>query len=209
MYLSRLKLDLNSFKTRYWLLNPYSLHQAICRAFPDKSEGGPGRILYRMDENSSSSTATILVQSQKEPDWKKADYLSKYCIAEPEVKIYQPEITRGTLYYFRLRANPTVKRGGKRYGLLREEEQIKWLNRKASASGFSVLGCRITDEGIEKSKKYGKSEEDASILSFFAVRFEGILRIEDPDLMLKAIESGIGSGKGLGFGLLSIAPLGN
>jgi len=207
MYLSRLRLDLNSFKTRYRLLNPYTLHQAISRAFPDRSEGGPGRVLYRLDEDSGSSTAIILVQSQKKPDWKKADYLSECFKEEPAVKIYQPKIIRGALYYFRLRANPTVKRGGKRYGLLREEEQIKWLNRKASDSGFTVLGCRTTSEGIEKSKKYEISEEDAITLSFFAVKFDGVLRAENPDLIRAAIENGIGPGKGFGFGMLSIAPV--
>jgi CRISPR system Cascade subunit CasE len=39
-----------------------------------------------------------------------------------------------------------------------------------------------------------------------SVQFDGILRVSDPDKLHAAIENGIGSGKGFGFGLLSLAP---
>ena len=37
--------------------------------------------------------------------------------------------------------------------------------------------------------------------------FDGVLEVNDPDIFIKSIESGIGSAKGFGFGLLSIAPV--
>ena len=43
---------------------------------------------------------------------------------------------------------------------------------------------------------------------FVAVRFEGVLEVTDPTAFCKTVENGIGSGKGFGFGLLSVAPLG-
>ncbi len=39
----------------------------------------------------------------------------------------------------------------------------------------------------------------------FAVRFEGVLKIINKELFTKTIENGIGSAKGFGFGLLSLA----
>ena len=43
-------------------------------------------------------------------------------------------------------------------------------------------------------------------ISFFGVLFEGMLRVDEPEKFLKSVESGIGSAKGFGFGLLSVAP---
>jgi len=206
MYLSQLILNLELFSTRRLRLNPYSLHQAICRAFPDATEGGTGRILYRLDEGNQTGVATLLVQSEKEPHWDRAELLSG-CLSEPpRIKIYNPKLVRGQVLHFRLRANPTVKRNGTRLGLLREEDQLRWLKRKALASGFAVLSCRVVCEGIEKSMK---PDATGGALSFLAVRFDGLLRVDDPELFLKSLQGGIGSGKGIGFGLLSVAPARN
>ena len=210
MYLSLLKLDLKRLHTRRLLLNLYLLHQAIYRAFPDAAEGGHGMVLYRADEDKEADAINLLVQSEKEPCWEKAELLSS-CLSEPfKIKTWDPQIARGQVLYFRLKANPTVKRNGKRLGLLREVDQLEWLKRKASSSGFTVLSCRVVCEGMEKAeRKKGKAEDNGGgeVMSFLAVRFDGILRVDEPQLFLKALKNGIGSGKSMGFGLLSVAPL--
>jgi CRISPR system Cascade subunit CasE len=38
-----------------------------------------------------------------------------------------------------------------------------------------------------------------------AIQFEGLLQVTDPDRLQHTVQQGIGSGKGLGFGLLSLA----
>jgi len=38
------------------------------------------------------------------------------------------------------------------------------------------------------------------------VRYEGLLQVTDPHLLVEAVRAGIGSAKGFGFGLLSLAP---
>ncbi|MBM4432933.1 MAG: type I-E CRISPR-associated protein Cas6/Cse3/CasE [Chloroflexi bacterium] len=205
MYLSQLILNLESLNTRRLLLNPYLLHQAICRAFPDATDGGTGRVLYRLDESSLRGIATLLVQSEKEPKWDKAELLSNCLNESPKTKLYNLNPEKEQVLYFRLRANPTVKRNGKRLGILREEAQLRWLNRKASLSGFAILSCRVLPEGIEKSTK---AEGDGA-MSFLAARFDGLLRVDEPELFLKSVQSGIGTGKGIGFGLLSLAPVMN
>jgi CRISPR system Cascade subunit CasE len=124
-------------------------------------------------------------------------------------KTYTPSFQNGQKLYFLLRVNPSVKkeidgkRNGFRVGLLKEEDQLKWLQRKAEAGGFSINSCRAIPEGIIHDER---GKEEAGKLRHYAVRFEGTLQVVNPDLFLAAIQSGIGPAKGFGFGLLSIAP---
>lgn len=209
MYLSLLKLDPDSRTTRELRLNPYLLHQAVFRAFPDEDSGGPGRVLYRMDMDREDQT-NLLVQSEKKPDWDRAELLKGVvdeAIQSP--KHFSPVLLSGQHLYFRLRANPTVKKkaegtkNGYRLGLLREEDQIEWLSRKAEEGGFAVVRCRAIPEGVVRDERSTAGEK----LSHYAVRFEGILNVVDPQHFLETIARGIGPAKGFGFGLLSIAPL--
>jgi CRISPR system Cascade subunit CasE len=45
-----------------------------------------------------------------------------------------------------------------------------------------------------------------AVIVLLAVRFDGYLRVRDPELFREAVVNGIGHGKALGLGLLSIAP---
>jgi CRISPR system Cascade subunit CasE len=210
MYLSLLKLNPSFRKTRELLINPYILHQAVYRAFPDKEDGGPGRVLYRIDQNQRSGGISLLVQSKKEMDWEKAHYLDECLSEKVEYKPWAPAITDGQRLYFRLRANPSIKKqvegkkNGYRLGLLREEDQLRWLRKKAAENGFTVETCRVIPEGIIYDEK---GQADKSKLRHYAVRFEGVLRVTDTDVFNNTLTSGIGPAKGFGFGLLSIAPV--
>ncbi|MFQ5614487.1 MAG: type I-E CRISPR-associated protein Cas6/Cse3/CasE, partial [Anaerolineae bacterium] len=109
------------------------------------------------------------------------------------------------------RANPTKRlfrddperklKKGQRLGLFKEEEQQAWLQRKGQqGGGFIVLGATIISEGFSRGRTKEKHK-----FKHFAVRFDGLLQVTDPDRFLKTVRRGIGSGKGLGFGLLSLA----
>lgn len=208
MYLSRLKLDQFRHSMRELRLSHYLLHQAIFRAFPDASDGGPGRVLYRLDIDRQGNT-NLLVQSEKKPDWDKANML-KECLLEPAAcRTFLPRCHAGQNLFFRLRANPTVKKqaegkkNGYRLGLLRQGDQVAWLRNKAEEGGFAVLSCQVMPEGIahgEKGRQDGK-------LRHYGVHFEGVLEVLDPDVFQATIHRGIGPAKGFGFGLLSIAPV--
>ena len=119
------------------------------------------------------------------------------------------EFSPGQAFYFRLRANPTIKKfmnnKPMRLGILRESDQIEWLRRKGATDGFAILNYRITPEGMVKNEKRNDIEKFS--LNMLSVRFDGKLKITDSDLFRKALECGIGSAKGFGFGLLSIAPV--
>jgi CRISPR system Cascade subunit CasE len=146
------------------------------------------------------------VQSENEPDWTALDGAGNFLLEPPQWKIYDLVVAVGQALYFRLRANPTIKRDGKRLGILREDDQIEWLHRKAKEGGFEILSLTVVPEGIAHDKMTDRSDSPHD-LSLFSVRFEGVLKVTDPDIFRQTLEHGIGSAKGLGFGLLSIAPL--
>ncbi len=212
MYLSRLTLSPRSRQVRREASEPYEMHRTIMSAFPSNEDGDPGRVLFRLEEPTRASQhrrgLTLLVQSENQPDWTDVSAKQRYLlpIAEdnPAVKPYSPTFAADQRLIFRLRANPTIKREGKRLGLYREEEQRAWLARKAEQGGFDILTVNLTREGMTEGKIHRPTGESHH-LRLLAVRFDGVLRIVDPIRFLESIQRGIGSGKGLGFGLLSVA----
>jgi CRISPR system Cascade subunit CasE len=209
MYLSNLTLDLSDRAVRRDLANPYDLHRTLLRAFPDQTAGGPGRVLFRV-ELPRADVPCILVQSDKEPHWARmpAGYLTE-CQTKTLADL---AFGAGQRLLFRLRANPTKRArksapdprwAGKRVGLWQEEEQEGWLIRKGEEGGFCIArdGFRIIAEGKVVARKGGQK------LQFHAVRFEGVLEVTNPTRFLDTLADGVGSGKGLGFGLFSVAPV--
>jgi CRISPR system Cascade subunit CasE len=105
------------------------------------------------------------------------------------------------MFKFRLLANPTVKRNGKRVGLRSDAEQLDWIARKSDLSGFT-LGRIIN---IPKDDVVGRKSSSGEDIVLTSVLFEGTLRVDDPTSFRDSLECGIGSGKAFGFGLLSLA----
>jgi CRISPR system Cascade subunit CasE len=95
-----------------------------------------------------------------------------------------------------------VKREGKRQGIYTEIDQLAWLYRKADTGGFRVMDAQVVSD--DKQRAITKDRHETV---FAAVLFTGVLEVTDCDLFMATLESGIGSAKGFGFGLLSIAPV--
>ncbi len=205
MYLSKLILNPDSRQVRIDLADPYEMHRTVMKAFPDRTEGGPGRVLFRLEPAKSDRAAVVLVQSMEKPDWSEAKETG-YAFSV-DSKEYEPSFREGQVLRFRLKANPTVRRKTEkngnlksaRHGLYKHEEQMEWLRgKKASRHGFQVLDVRIVESFNQKSKK-GRH-------THFSVRFEGLLKVSDPEDFAEAVANGVGPAKGYGFGLLSVAP---
>ena len=144
------------------------------------------------------------------------------------------KLQSGQILSFRLRANPTkriAKEGdplkGKRVQLRLEDDQIAWLLRKGREmgkdmpGGFDLLTKKVSDgQGNEflvprvhviPEGKYTGRKKDETVgrsTTHFAVHFEGLLQVTDPEAFRQTLIRGIGSGKAFGFGLLSVAPAG-
>lgn len=212
MYLSRLILNPTNRRAQKELANPYELHRTLMRAFPDDLKEGQERVLFRVDVDERGGVPTVLLQSALAPawGWLQDDGARDYLLRAPESKPFDLTFTPGQTLAFRLRANPTVKhsqpgqRQGRRDPLYREEDQVAWLRRKGEQGGFRILHLSAATEGNHvawQSVETGPRRK----LTMLAVRFDGLLQVIDPAKLWETVQKGIGPGKGLGFGLLSLA----
>ena len=214
MYLSRLMLNPRQRRVRRDLANPYDLHRTLMSALPADLPDDE-RALYRVDTDARIGVPAVLLQSHTAPDWaalrRRAGYLQPESHwpprvgANPAVKTFDLVFTRGQALSFRLRANPTVKRDGSRHGLYQEQDQRAWLARKGEQNGFGIVRVTVIQEGNLPAWKPCRNGTQRK-LTFFAVRFEGLLQVTDPDALWAAVQTGIGPAKSFGFGLLSLAP---
>lgn len=133
--------------------------------------------------------------------------------ANPTKRIFKP-----------LKGDDILK--GKRVALLREEEQVDWLVRKGDErengcpGGFEILAKGIQEQNDEirkivhvnttiegKQTGYKKDKKDESRehrMTHLAVRFNGLLRITDPDAFRETLTRGIGPAKAFGCGLMLV-----
>jgi len=204
MYVGRLQINRSRIAV-HWLANPYRVHQRLKMAF----EGGE-RLLYRIEETPDGTQ--ILIQSDVPPDWEAAFATFAVLGRSPEHKRFEPHLAEGRCHRFRLLANPIVTRQvdveggghkGKRIGLLRNEDQQAWLQRKLEACGAVLEACTISPRGLQRSRR--NPQKDDAVQTHLAVQFDGVLRVRDVDAVTAALEHGIGPAKAYGFGLLSLA----
>lgn len=208
MYLTRLILNPRSRRVQREIAEPYEMHRTILRAFPETLDPDE-RVLFRLDTHSETGAPLLLVQSLGFPDWSFLDESGGYSYLfsednNPAVKAFSPKFHPGQQLLFRLTANPTVKKDGRRLGLYKIEDQLAWLQRKALSAGFLVATANLTKRGSLKGTIHRTDEKHS--LNLLQVQFDGLLRVSEPQALLEAVQNGIGSGKGFGCGLLSLAP---
>jgi len=187
-------------------------------------------LLFRV-EPSNNGPPVVLVQTRDDPDrW--SHLPEGYLLAPAECKAINLLVNAGQRLRFRLRANPTKRVAGKneglgsvmvgkRVGLATEADQLRWLLRKGERGGFAIPGSwvdaqhpdtgepvqlpnfrvDVVPEGRDHNGKPGHAG------NFLAVRFEGVLVVDNPEKLRTTVAAGLGSGKAFGFGLLSVAPV--
>jgi len=219
MYLSRLILNPRNRRVQRELAQPYEMHRSIMRAFRADLQTGAERVLWRVDEHPRLGL-TLLVQSWDVPDWTwlaeegARGYLLPVDEPNPAVKSFDLHLAAGQTLSFRLRANPTRRlsagkgNNGKRVGIYKEEDQLAWLTRKGEQHGFRVLQAQVSRDGKIKDEDAIHRDDQTHKLELLSVQFDGILEVTDPEKLVAAVQAGIGSAKGFGFGLLSLAPVG-
>lgn len=207
MFLSKLVLDPAHPQARRDLANAYEMHRTLCRVYAETPDSTPARFLWRLEHNGErllEDGATVLVQSATPGRWQCLQEVRGYARAlHPDKAVAVEQLLQaGRSYVFRLSCNPTVTRDGKRYGLMREEEQVAWLSRQGHQHGFSPLHVRIgRSERI--SHRQGRTGQRITLQ---VVQFDGLLRVEEPAQLRQALLNGVGHAKALGLGMLSLAP---
>jgi len=214
IYLSLLTPDLRSRQAQRDLAAPYELHRTLLRAYAGSAVGVPriaveaASVLFRVEDRSDGRPA-VLVQSRVAPDW--LALKSGYLASPPLAKPVELALRSGQLLAFRLRANPTRRlsagkgHSGKRVGIYKFEEQLLWLARKGEQHGFRLLEAQVATSSKLKDEQAIRRGDQRHDLQLLAVRFDGLLRVDDPNRLIEAVETGIGSAKAFGFGLLSLA----
>ena len=154
------------------------------------------------------------------PDWAGIRVQGWLASADPAIDLEQrlglESISAGQRYRFRLRANPCVSRNGNRQGLLRTDEQETWLRRKGERCGFSLprlagfdLGGSVEDRvdvRISQEQMLRGNHRAGHGIRVFSVLYDGLLTVEQPEAFNDAVVRGIGHGKVMGLGLLSVVP---
>jgi len=227
MLLHRIHLNPRSKDARRDLGDPYQLHATLCRAFfPQETKCLPGSLLWRQEpETDSAGLPRILAQCRSVPDWSRLPHgWLKH--TDPGIDLTQKlaldTLVAGQRFRFRMRANPCKTVNGKRQGIMNRDEQIGWLERKAEQHGFTLPepvstdyfefmeqptghaypNCRITQEQMLTGRKH-----DGMVVRVYAALYQGQLSVTDAVLFKQALTKGIGHGKMMGLGLLSVVPI--
>jgi CRISPR system Cascade subunit CasE len=222
MLLHKLILNPRCREVRRDLVSPYEMHSTLCRAFSIKEEKCPaGAFLWRLElSQNGMGTPHVLVQSNTIPDWTRIG-VDDWLVNLPDVPLYLNErlcldkLSIGQRFRFRLRANPCVSIGGKRQGLMYSVDQEQWIVRKGLSHGFELpkltsFSMDATDRPdimISQAAFLRGSQRSGHQISIYSVQFDGILLVTDVDKFLSTLQSGIGHGKSMGLGLLSVLPI--
>jgi CRISPR-associated protein Cas6/Cse3/CasE subtype I-E len=185
----------------------------------------------------NSQRAMIIVQSHIEPNWDYAFHNAKDFLAtKPEVKLYQPQFLQEMHLRFRILVNPSTKssihkstnldtgevsKHGKRIALTwdagtsPQDAICDWFCAKTANLGFQVddiilsrLNWVSGTKMITDSYRPHQTEVNYHRLRFRAALLEGTLLVNDVDKFAACVATGIGSGKSMGFGLLSVIAVG-
>jgi CRISPR system Cascade subunit CasE len=227
MLLYRIHLNPRCKVARRDLADPYQMHATLCRAyFPRDTHCPPGALLWRLEpESDAQGRPRVLIQSPSTPDW--TSLVASGWLADADLgidlaqKLSLDTLAERQTFRFRLRANPCKTVQGKRTGLVTPDAQIAWLVRKGEQHGFALLAAGTVDYFSFAQSPSGRPNPDVSLsqdqmligrrhdginIRVYSVLYEGRLSVSDPGKLKATLVSGIGHGKVMGLGLLSIAP---
>jgi CRISPR system Cascade subunit CasE len=199
MVLSTITLDLDDAQARRDLADPYEMHATLMRL----ADGGASRPLWRLETPCDGSTPYVLVQTDIDPDptqlrSRGTPYFTTF---ESQPHRLLDDIRGGEPLRFRLRANPTLKRAGKRYGLVQEDEQLAWIDRTLRTRGASEVVPLVRESARHTLRRH----RGGTPIVLHGATFDGTFHAADPAAIRTAVRDGLGHAKGFGFGLLTVA----
>lgn len=198
--MSQAILNLADTAARRDIANPYEMHSTLMRLV----DAGSSRPLWRLERSRNHERSpVVLIQTEDVPAAEalrgaSGDYLIHFSSRENRLL---ESMRAGDHLYFRLRANPTVTREGRRHGLERMEDQIAWLDRQIEGAGGRLVGAQTSNAGKVRFARRGSERR----IVLMGVTFDGVLEVTDAVALRNAVKKGIGPGKALGFGLLTLA----
>lgn len=238
MFLSKMELNGARRGTGRLLSSPQRMHAAVAASFPsnvaeEQTSGSASRVLWRTD--TGSPNPILYVVSEESPDFthitEQAGWPTKTTWGTTDYAPLLDNLKEDEVWQFRLAANPVhyLSQGhgnrGKRYAHVTVSQQEKWLAKKASTLGvaFDVgvapvenededprFSFRVEERKVLKFSRKEPSEGKAKrLVTVSRARFDGILRVVDPEKLKQGLISGVGPAKAYGCGLLTLAPVSN
>ena len=217
LLLYQLRLNLVDRAVRRDLGNAYDMHRTLSRAFVESDQASVHPFLWRIEPSPNDEPPLLLLQSSRPASWSQ---LPNGYLLSCQERCWDPApvLTPGRRVAFRLRANPTIHRAPraevavdapgqssrghrKRLGLWREAEQLEWLQRQAQRAGLVSVEAAVSQADRLRCRKRD------TMITLASAQFDGRAVIADPAALVTAVRSGIGHGRMLGHGLLSLAPV--
>lgn len=200
MYL--IKAELDRREARGLLADCQQMHRFITGFFGTDRQSS--QILYRTNLVQNKLCIYIYAQSP-------AEHIPVNCeVQQRNVTSWLESMEIGQLWSFDLIAAPTKKvasegkKNSQRRILRQPQERQDWLERKAVQHGFSIIQAQEQEQlhvsGKHKADKGGVMYHDA-------YHYQGILQITDGEAFRRAMQTGIGSGKAYGFGMMMVKRL--
>ena len=190
--------------------NLYQTHKALWQLFPDQPPGTPSPFLYRPLGNASGGRVTLLMQSSIVPEKRGGG-----SVMVMQQREFHPTLQPLGIYNFLLRANPirTIRdeKGRKnsrdkvkscRVPLIREDQQLAWLERKLEPAA-TLVECVIESSETLSFRKPGQKPGHTGKL--VVTTYRGILKANQPDTLVALMTQGVGPAKSFGCGLISLA----
>lgn len=226
MYLSRFELNVARRGARYLIGSPQKLHAAVEASFssgPQSTQGAGSRRLWRLD--TGNPNPRLYVVSETAPDFTHLEEQAGWP-TQPNwtVAEYSPlldNLSADQLWDFRLTANPVhavrTEGGGrsKRLAHVTVAQQEAWLAQRSEHLGVSFdVGVPGSSDGEAQAPRSFRVEERRLMkfkrknnsVTIRKVRYDGVLRVTDPERLRNSLTNGIGPAKAYGCGLLTLVP---
>ncbi len=225
MFLTRFTMNAARRGTKNLVASPQRMHAAVLSSYHPSSD--PGRVLWRLDRNSTHDLQLYLVGAAK-PDlthlveqagwpttesWQTADYVP-----------FLRRLEAGQRWRFRLTANPVraVRRpdnpAQRSRGRVSPEvtvmQQAEWLRNRSEDWGFRLPadangfpGVSVTSRAQDAFSRRDLETRDLrdSRVTITRVQFDGLLEVSDPERLREALAAGMGRAKAYGCGLMTLA----
>ena len=191
MYCTELILNQENLFAKRDVASRYEMHRSVAHL----TEGATRRVLWRLDVQ-SNWRLTIQCEWPLEPRHVSRS-MPGYAVSVRSAEVRR-NFQEGDLLLFQLEANPTAERANKRRALVEQEELRSWLERHIERAGCKPINHVVL------SRQAHQSYRKKRLVTLNEVRFKGLLEVDDPKGLGDVVESGVGSAKGYGFGLLSL-----
>ncbi len=198
-------------------LQPYEPDDFACGHVHVRRREDAG-FLFRIDPG-LAGRGIILVQSAIEPDWDYAFHNACGLLTgAPQCREYNPEFATGQKVRFRLMANPTRRLSKNSIGPDGEVVTERWVGKRVPVANDQLgewlalkvaAWAQVDNDKLTVRPGYVSVAKNETGLKekFRSALYDGVMTITDPSGCLAAVQSGIGSAKAFGFGLVSMRPM--